>query len=81
MRYPLRDQSREEMRAMVAGVYRGYVKAELKVQVEGLNSLYNMCTWLEAPHFETLEKSEVLQFARAAPNDMTSMVPLGATMP
>ncbi|KAH8063710.1 hypothetical protein JL722_2896 [Aureococcus anophagefferens] len=58
MRYPLRDQSREEMRAMVAGVYRGYVKAELKVQVEGLNSLYNMCTWLEAPHFETLKKSE-----------------------
>lgn len=58
MRYPLRGQSREEMRDMVSGVYRGYVKAELRVQIEGLNSLYNMTTWLEAPHFETLKKSE-----------------------
>ena len=58
MRYPLRGQDREEMREMVKGVYRGYVKAELKIQIEGLNSLYNMTTWLEAPHFETLKKTE-----------------------
>ena len=58
MRYPLKDQPRDDVRTMVDGVFRGYKRAEVRMRVRGLSSLFNLATWLEAPHFETLKKTE-----------------------
>ncbi|KAJ1460437.1 hypothetical protein M885DRAFT_509417 [Pelagophyceae sp. CCMP2097] len=54
-RYPLRDQTRDDLRDMNASLHPAIAAAELRVQVEALNSLWNAAAWVEGPHIDALK--------------------------